>query len=355
MSTDSLIEKLQGKLQTQMRDGQIYEYPCDYNAGIKDAIAIICQHTAAPDVVLKKKLESMFCPKCKESPCVCQSEIPYIGNERFVELPQSLMDMAEKIAAPKPVPKDEIRLLNDEGAVKTMLAACEGLEDLEDCMRAAYHALDNAEYLKAPVPVSKDEIRLPFKPTEAMCDEARGFIMGLDLGVRKWRAMQGHLAAGGYSSLPYIMEQCANNPDGHITKWDVADCIWQLMARALPVPTPEPVSKVDSAVTLDLPTKNDPANGDSIAYEEGDRAAVRSEQPDDSALKTAIIFDLDEYAKDGSIGLETAVAIINKHITERESVAPVDCQKCGFSELGYYCTNCGHAIGADNQIEVGKS
>ncbi len=77
------------------------------------------------------------------------------------------------------------------------------------------------------------------KPTENMCDEARGFIMGLDLNMRKWKDMNYHLGMGGYSNLPYIQEQAEKNPNGHITKWDVADCIWQLMVRAHPVPTPD--------------------------------------------------------------------------------------------------------------------
>lgn len=61
---------------------------------------------------------------------------------------------ADVVVSPTNLASSEIRVLNDEGAVKTMLAACEGLEDLEDCMRAAYHALDNEEYLRTTKPVS---------------------------------------------------------------------------------------------------------------------------------------------------------------------------------------------------------
>lgn len=71
-------------------------------------------------------------------------------------------------------------------------------------------------------------------PTEEMCSAARGFIMGLDLGIRTWAAMQKHLMAGGYKTLPYIKEMASTNPTGHITKWDVADCIWQLMESEKP-------------------------------------------------------------------------------------------------------------------------
>lgn len=66
------------------------------------------------------------------------------------------------------------------------------------------------------------------EPTEAMCDNARGFIAGLDQR-RDWKTMQKHLSFGGYATLPYIEQQAKENPDGHITKWDIADCIYQLM------------------------------------------------------------------------------------------------------------------------------
>ncbi len=66
-------------------------------------------------------------------------------------------------------------------------------------------------------------------PSEAMCDKARGFIMGLDLGCRKWAEMKSHLEAGGYNSIPRINTQAEINPKGHITKWDVAECIFVLM------------------------------------------------------------------------------------------------------------------------------
>ncbi len=81
-------------------------------------------------------------------------------------------------------------------------------------------------------------------PTEAMCDEARGFILGLDMGIRDFAAMEEHLDAGGYSCLPYIRENAARGKGHHITKWDVADCIWKLMDRARPVPVePQPASE----------------------------------------------------------------------------------------------------------------
>jgi hypothetical protein len=63
------------------------------------------------------------------------------------------------------------------------------------------------------------------KPTEAMCDRARGFILGLDLGIRTFEEMREHLDNGGYPTLDSI----TNHPGGHITKWDVAECIFRLM------------------------------------------------------------------------------------------------------------------------------
>ena len=67
------------------------------------------------------------------------------------------------------------------------------------------------------------------KPTEEMCDRARGFIMGLDLNMRTWEKMANHLRNGGYPTLTYITAKALHFPEGHITKWDVADCIYQLM------------------------------------------------------------------------------------------------------------------------------
>lgn len=71
------------------------------------------------------------------------------------------------------------------------------------------------------------------KPTEEMCTRARGFIMGLDLGYRKWGKMQSHLDMGGYPTLYYIKQKAKHEPTGHITKWDVADCIYRLMEDGL--------------------------------------------------------------------------------------------------------------------------
>lgn len=79
-------------------------------------------------------------------------------------------------------------------------------------------------------------------PTEQMCDGARGFILGLDLNCRRFGLMNDHLNNGGYDNLQYIIDRANNSPSMHITKWDIADCIWQLMIRYMPVPTPATVS-----------------------------------------------------------------------------------------------------------------
>jgi hypothetical protein len=104
--------------------------------------------------------------------------------------------------------------------------------------------------------LKRSEISVVEKPTEAMCDGARGFIMGLDLNCRTFGAMEKHLDLGGYDCLPYIRQKAKETPKAHITKWDVADCIWQLMQQYHPVPTPEPVSSnpvVKESFTTDQP------------------------------------------------------------------------------------------------------
>lgn len=69
-------------------------------------------------------------------------------------------------------------------------------------------------------------------PTEAMCNRARGFIMGLDLvHPRNWLNMHEHLEAGGYPTLWSITDKAKHQPTGHITKWDVAECIYLLMEQ----------------------------------------------------------------------------------------------------------------------------
>jgi hypothetical protein len=67
-------------------------------------------------------------------------------------------------------------------------------------------------------------------PTEAICDEARWFILARDAGITTWSGLLPSIPSR--PTIPYIEEQIAKNPSGHITKWDVADCVYQLMATA---------------------------------------------------------------------------------------------------------------------------
>lgn len=79
------------------------------------------------------------------------------------------------------------------------------------------------------IPSSSSKREIVTKPMEAMCDRARGFIIGLDLGYRTWEEMDTHLDLGGYPTLLSISHRAQIDPQGHITKWDVAQCIYLLM------------------------------------------------------------------------------------------------------------------------------
>lgn len=94
----------------------------------------------------------------------------------------------------------------------------------------ASHALTLLPSLAAVtgIPSAQEPVKVD-EPTEEMCRRARGFIMGLDLGCRKWGAMQKHLDRGGYPTLPRIRENAREYPTDHITKWDVAECVYLLM------------------------------------------------------------------------------------------------------------------------------
>lgn len=60
-------------------------------------------------------------------------------------------------------------------------------------------------------------------PDDVMCDAARGFILGLDMNIRTFEGMRKHIEGLG-EPIPEWMP-----PDGHITKWDIAQCIYNLM------------------------------------------------------------------------------------------------------------------------------
>lgn len=66
----------------------------------------------------------------------------------------------------------------------------------------------------------------PEIPTETMCDAARWFIMARDAGLYTW----GAIARGKpLKTIDYIEDKIKNDPMGHITKWDFAECIYMLM------------------------------------------------------------------------------------------------------------------------------
>lgn len=66
-------------------------------------------------------------------------------------------------------------------------------------------------------------------PTDEMCDAARGFILGFNVGIHHYDKMREHLRMGGYGVPDWMLER-----EGHITKWEKAECIWRLMSAAQP-------------------------------------------------------------------------------------------------------------------------
>jgi len=112
------------------------------------------------------------------------------------------------------------------------------------------------------------------EPTEAMCDMARGFIMGLDLNIRTWKPMADHLKMGGYWTTTYINKKAKSDPTGHITKWDVAYCIWQLM---------------------------EPCEGNTAAPGDPAPTAVKTEFPDDGSIYFMAKDGLQKMHGDGTI------------------------------------------------------
>lgn len=63
------------------------------------------------------------------------------------------------------------------------------------------------------------------EPTEAMCDKARNFLLGMEIGLKTYEHMIVHLERCG-DKIPAWMKK-----EGHLTKWDKADCIYRLMTQ----------------------------------------------------------------------------------------------------------------------------
>lgn len=106
-----------------------------------------------------------------------------------------------------------------------------GLDEI-DPEYGQLHRLFVPSDIYTPTPAQPAEATVTQKemglPTEQMCDAARGFIMGLDMQIRTWGPMRKHLRLGAYPTIDYIEQQ---PEDGHITKWDIAHCIWLLMEK----------------------------------------------------------------------------------------------------------------------------
>lgn len=68
--------------------------------------------------------------------------------------------------------------------------------------------------------------------TEEMCYRARGFILGLQLEIRNWGEMQNHLDSGGYFTCKFIQDAAREAPQEHISKENIARCIYMLMTGA---------------------------------------------------------------------------------------------------------------------------
>lgn len=66
-------------------------------------------------------------------------------------------------------------------------------------------------------------------PTEKMCDAARWFILARDAGIHTWGGLTPGIPKR--QTIKYIEDKISSEPAGHITKWDVADCIYQLMEQ----------------------------------------------------------------------------------------------------------------------------
>lgn len=113
---------------------------------------------------------------------------------------------------------------------------------LDTLYEAAVHSLDlslhytsaariAAEYYEPRIAELKQRLeRESAPPTEAMCDKARWFILARDANIHTW----GGLSRCVYGrTIPYIEDKIKNDPLGHITKWDVAHCIYELMTTEI--------------------------------------------------------------------------------------------------------------------------
>jgi hypothetical protein len=127
----------------------------------------------------------------------------------------------------------------------------------------------------------------------------------------------------------------------------------------------------DSAATPKSGPNNDPANGDSIAYEESDSARTLTDQPDEKTIAEAIVAHCKKYNSYEGVcytrHMELARTIAG--LTERESVKgfyvcnhcnntelvqrETICWRCGFGDMGYHEIKL-LPLTMANEIEGGK-
>lgn len=75
---------------------------------------------------------------------------------------------------------------------------------------------------------SRREVVGDGEPPEAMCDAARGILLGFEMGIYDAKTMLKHLQMGDYVIPPYLKTM-----KGHITKWEQAIIIYQAMQSAI--------------------------------------------------------------------------------------------------------------------------
>lgn len=104
------------------------------------------------------------------------------------------------------------------------------LDALGESMRLACGKADyNDYYRKSIAPKVLEAIRpyLRSEPTEAMCDSARSFLLSMEIGIKSYEGMRENFERLGEEVPAWMRDR-----EGHLTKWDKADCIWRLMASA---------------------------------------------------------------------------------------------------------------------------
>lgn len=120
-----------------------------------------------------------------------------------------------------------LRTAFDEGFY-CRTAAHGGMTIEEQCEDIWQHSQTKVN-IPSLLPITKIEAEVPKReiviPTETMCDAARWFILARDAGITTW----GKLSVAGRTKIAYIEDKIKSDPEGHITKWDFAECVYRLM------------------------------------------------------------------------------------------------------------------------------